>query len=888
MNRLILFTLLLFISDFAYSQSTIKGKVIFETDLSPVFGVNVTVRNPKDSTTIAYAVTNELGEFSIKINEEQNGLLLFLRAMTINPISLLLTRSETDLEIRASPAQVELKEFTLDGIKNPVSFKKDTLSYSVDGFATQNDRVISDLLRRLPGIEVSENGMIRYQGRPLQKFYIDGLDLLEGRYNLANNAIPIDAVESVEILENHQPIRALDSLVFSDRASLNLKLRRKNVWIGTGYLGVGGSPLTWNGSFAPMVFKQNFQMLNTFQSNNFGVDLANQLEVLTIEDLEKMSNPEEITDWVSIPRLFTGIIPKKRYLFNTSHLGSANFLTKNEKETEFRLNLSYIQQSNRERNDVQTIFFFPDGDSLKISEQKANDYIDRNLISELTWTRNLSKNFFKNTLNFEVVKRNESSETFLNDSLRNQLASLPYFRVGNSLKLLKPIKRYLIDFNSDLSFQGTDQSLTLSPGGFGDILDNADELEKLTQDVQLLRFYSNNSIGIKTNLTKRISYQPTIGVKFQMDDLYSGISIAEPAGESVPLGNRFTNDITYKKINPYLNSNFDYKSDKLNVRLELPLNYLWVDIEGQNSDFSNRISKYYLEPYFYSKYLISGKFFTTISFRKRNTFSSLYENYSGLIVKNYRSIYQWNTNLPELIGNNLTYSLNFKDPISSVFFNGRITYSKSSNNTLLRSFVLDSGESLLSGIDLFSNSEVLNYGIQGSKYFSTIYSTFSVTANFQNQNRPQIINDSFVRNSMKSGLYGLEVSIKPKNIFGLYFRSNFSTLTSELESEKISEVTQLNSLAKLEIFPIENHLFTFSWEWVSSENDFQNSKEEISFLDLSYRLKIPKKKIDLNLIGNNLLDNRIFSNYFANSFILTAQQFQLRPRQLLLQVNFSF
>jgi hypothetical protein len=76
----------------------------------------------------------------------------------------------------------------------------------------------------MPGIEVLPDGKIFIQVK-LNKYYIEGLDLLEGKYNLANDNLPYQEVSQVQILENHQPIKTLDSLQFSDRTALNIKLK---------------------------------------------------------------------------------------------------------------------------------------------------------------------------------------------------------------------------------------------------------------------------------------------------------------------------------------------------------------------------------------------------------------------------------------------------------------------------------------------------------------------------------------------------------------------------------------------------------------------------------------------------------------------------------------
>jgi hypothetical protein len=117
----------------------------------------------------------------------------------------------------------------------------------------------------MPGIEVLPDGKILYQGK-VNKYYIEGLDLLEGKYNLANDNLPYQEVSQVQILENHQPIKTLDSLQFSDRTALNIKLKNTYTFTGQARLEVVlaryfGMPILSD------AFSKR-QMLTTYQTNN--------------------------------------------------------------------------------------------------------------------------------------------------------------------------------------------------------------------------------------------------------------------------------------------------------------------------------------------------------------------------------------------------------------------------------------------------------------------------------------------------------------------------------------------------------------------------------------------------------------------------------------------
>jgi polyhydroxyalkanoate synthesis regulator protein len=75
-----------------------------------------------------------------------------------------------DFELNRDTKKLE----EIEVIARPIEKYGDTLQYLVSAFARQDDRSIEDVLKRMPGIEVKENGQITYQGTPIEKFYVEG------------------------------------------------------------------------------------------------------------------------------------------------------------------------------------------------------------------------------------------------------------------------------------------------------------------------------------------------------------------------------------------------------------------------------------------------------------------------------------------------------------------------------------------------------------------------------------------------------------------------------------------------------------------------------------------------------------------------------------------
>ena len=111
-----------------------------------------------------------------------------------------------------------LKEITVKA--PPIREKSDTLVYLVDAFKSQSDRHLEDILKKLPGISVSNDGRISYQGEAISKFYIEGQDLLGGNYNQATANLPVEAVTNVEVLEHNQNVKVLKGKVLEKKSGV--------------------------------------------------------------------------------------------------------------------------------------------------------------------------------------------------------------------------------------------------------------------------------------------------------------------------------------------------------------------------------------------------------------------------------------------------------------------------------------------------------------------------------------------------------------------------------------------------------------------------------------------------------------------------------------------
>src|SRR5690606_11103253 len=296
----------------------------------------------------------------------------------------------------------------------PIYKRKDTINYDVNAFTSEQDRVIADIIKKLPGIEM-RGDQILYQGKPIQKYMVDNLDLMEGRYGLINNNLPADAVKKVQVVENDQPIKILDSLVFSDRASLNWELK-KFTTTGTGKVGVGYQPVLWDLNLTPMTFGKTFQMVNSLQTNNTGYDASKDLRAFYMVGMffgtrATISNGES---FLAVRNVSSPSFDEKKWLDNKIFIFSTNTLQKFKSGVELKGNLSYYHDTRKREGFTATQYFTTD-EIIYSSEHINNNY--RNQVSDvgLLLEKNEKNIFLRNSTKFQKKWNKDLGNLFFNN-----------------------------------------------------------------------------------------------------------------------------------------------------------------------------------------------------------------------------------------------------------------------------------------------------------------------------------------------------------------------------------------------------------------------------------------------------------------------------------------
>lgn len=310
------------------SQESISGKVTDEVTDQPVAGVFISFL--KEESMIGYCYSESDGSFTIDFNADDRPEVILASMLGYSVFRKNVEDSFVD--IRLKEKRMNLNTAVVS--ETVMEAKGDTVSYMVSAFREKDDVVIADVLKRLPGIAVTESGGIIHNGAGINKFYIEGLDLLGSRYGIATQNLSANDISRVEVYQNHQPIKVLEGVVLTDRSAVNIILKEnaKNSWMYSGDLAMGVSDdFLFDAKGLVTRFSKISQDLYLLKGNNVGDDIFNDIReqeyfgrtgaFLVLEGNAEAEFQSELN-----PRRSSIELPKPYWYDNLSGLGSFNHL----------------------------------------------------------------------------------------------------------------------------------------------------------------------------------------------------------------------------------------------------------------------------------------------------------------------------------------------------------------------------------------------------------------------------------------------------------------------------------------------------------------------------------------------------------------------------------
>ena len=270
------FLILLFLAYLAggslYAQEkTITGRVSNAEGQALSFA-NVSLFSLPDSSYIAYTSTNSNGDYTLRYKGSGEA---FLEAGYMG-YARQQRQLHLDKAVQTVDFTLEISSRTLTGVVVNARMlgarvKGDTIIYNLAAYTDSTERVLKDILEKLPGIEVDENGKVSAQGKSV-KLLIDGKEFFLDQSQMAAKNLPANMVDGVELINNYNDIGMLSgSSAPSGISVLNISIKDsyKGRWNGM-LMGGGGIASKYAGKANLFNFSKHLSMATLIDVNNTG------------------------------------------------------------------------------------------------------------------------------------------------------------------------------------------------------------------------------------------------------------------------------------------------------------------------------------------------------------------------------------------------------------------------------------------------------------------------------------------------------------------------------------------------------------------------------------------------------------------------------------------
>lgn len=494
----------------AFAQDTaIHGVVNDASTSQPIEMAAVKLLKGRMEHLIGYAFTDSKGSFTIPLNKEIDSLQIAVSLVGYKTHKQAVRAGE-QLRIKLETEIFNLREVVVR--PGRVWGRQDTINYDVSQFLGNTDESIKDVISKLPGVDVDSNGKISYNGKDINKFYVEGMDLVDGRYNQITKNLRAQSVETVQVLDNHQPIRMLRDKLKAEDVAINLKLKPefRDKWMvylsaGAGFsTGDTGDDILWMGDVNAMQLSRNSQSVYIYKGNNLGKDLTTeQMNLITTGSalLKEPAMPSFLTQ----PSL-AAPLKTERLLFNNVHTVSANRLYRINETAQLRINAGYTHDYRKQERGSETSYY-QEPDTIHITEESHTSIRSDKADINLNFENNGEKQYLTNRFTAFGNVAKSTADYYNANSLQQQIKT-NNIGLKNELRNLWNHGKYTLELRSLLRYNHSPSRLSIN---------------NHEQGLNLNHFYTDNSFSF---LKKKgdFTQQYAAGLTIQTSNIKNGYS----------------------------------------------------------------------------------------------------------------------------------------------------------------------------------------------------------------------------------------------------------------------------------------------------------------------------------------------------------------------------
>jgi hypothetical protein len=869
-----------------FCQYAVQGQIIIQgtiTDKSGVSiqGVSVLLNPQGKGNVLAYSLSDEKGYYRINYTGNIDTLQLTLTSFDYKRVTRIISPISQKINFTLEEEPIILNEVIVKAI--PISQKGDTLSYLVASFATENDRVISDVLKKLPGFEVSADGAIQYNGKSINKFYIENLDLLQGRYSIATNNISAKDVASVEVFEYHQPIKALAEINFTDKAAVNLKLKNnaKGTLNATAQLGVGASPLLWENELVALYFAKSKQNITIYKGNNSGNDVSRELTSFYSDGENSSYNGKFLSSLSPAPPA----ISENRYLFNNVNSVSTNFLSLLPHDYELTTNITYNDDVRTRDSYSRSSYYLSNDSVLTLAEQRNSRQNINNVDAAVKIMANKEDFYLVDAFKINALWDNNKGPAISMDTIHQHLKTNT-LDISNVFEIVKTLSnKNTIHFRSYNGYKQTPQNLTIQPGIYEEVLTDEKEIDKLLQKTVFNNFTSNNYIFFST--TKyRLIQNYTAGLDVNIQDLNSSLQVLQDNEYPIHhIPDSLQNDLQWQKYKTYITGNYIYTWKKFRIDASFSASYNHLFIRNRLVPTEKQtIGRILCNPDISILYTLNKYLDMKAAYSFNHQLGTIQDSYTGYILQDYRNFNRHDGQLADYKMSSYLLGANYRNAFKALFAHGNLIYETHNSNRMTEQNFI--GTLLVQNtLPISVLSKTFGAGGSVSKNIYALRSTFSIAGSFYNTSSSQMSQGDLVGFDYNTWTVKPTIESQITSWAGFSYSClwNESETNIDNRSSDYPSVRSISNRLTTRFFIAKKASIILGYEHYYTNAVSENRGR--SFTDISFNYKL--KTVDFLLAWSNILNSKEYVTSVFDETSKFIHIYEIRPSQILLTARFK-
>lgn len=886
-------------------QAQIKMQGVVKDSIGqPLELANVIAINQSTQALESYSITSADGKYKLGLSKA-SVYTIQVSYIGMKTISKVMNTEASDIDNNFTLYQ----ENALDEIEltyeMPVTVKGDTIVYNADSFKNGTERKLEDILEKLPGVEVTDDGEIEVEGRIVSKVMVDGKDFFDGDSKIATKNIPSNAVDKVEVLKNYAEVSQLRGVTNNqDNVAINIKLKsgKKRFWFGNVTAGIGDSDNETLYLAQPKLFYYSPEY-----SINLIADLNNVGEIaFNRRDFNNFTGGFRAPSNSSGTNLnlgdntlgFLNLQNNRAKDINTK-FGAANFSYSPKKTLDLSgfaiLTSSRVEiEQNTFKRYTNPNFNIPD----ETTQSQTNQKSDLGLL-KLTAKYIPDSN---NQLDYEILGRltKEDQLQRFNSSVlgsTNQIEQATPFSVNQNFNYY-----YTLDEKNIFALEA--QHLIKNEDPFYNaILEDKDNYEntalalgldpsQTNYDVVQEKMIFSNQLDAKLDYWHIISPKSDLNFTFgsilskqEFDsDFYQYLDSGSIFDPTPIINDGFKiNDVSYLFTDIYLGTHYRLRTGKFTISPGLSTHLY----KATNTQLDKKYTDDFFRvlPDLNVRLQLKKSEQLILNYRMRTQFTDVTQLARALVLNNYNTIYSGNQELESALSHNINlayYSFNLFN-YTNVF--GNISYTQNVNRIRTTSvFEPGSVVSVRSPFNSQFADESLTANGRIQRTFGKVRGT--LRGNFTYSKFNQFINNVRSVNENFSQTYRAGLRTNFTNAPNIDISYRYLIQDNDLGSSRTKFYTKTPSI-EFDAYILKQ--FTFRTDY--SFNEFSEGNRVINNFDfwnasLSYR-KDEDSKFEYQIKATNLLDTRSQNRTNSGNVSITAIEYFIQPRYITLRLRYE-